>query len=114
MTPGYRALIHASELGRVPVALSNAENLLAELRVEVVEIRMVAYADGVKGFCADGPNTAFMDRLADQGVQFVVCANSLRSRNLVIEDFPDYVSTVPAGIAELVVRQAEGWSYVRP
>ncbi|NLZ30314.1 MAG: hypothetical protein GX885_06180 [Methanomicrobiales archaeon] len=114
MTPGYRALIHASEYDRVPVALSNAENLFNELGEEAVEIRMVAYADGVLGFCADGPNTASMDRLADRGVQFVVCANSLRSRNLVKENFPDYVGTVPAGIAELVIRQAEGWSYVRP
>lgn len=114
MTLQYRILIHASEHGRVPVALSNAKNAFIELGEEAVKVQIVAYADGVEGFRADGPNTTLMDQLVDKGVRFVVCANTLRSRDLAKENFPDYVDTVPAGIVELVIRQAEGWHYVRP
>jgi len=55
-----------------------------------------------------------MDLLVGQGVRFLVCEQALRSRNSPPEIFPDYVSTVPSGIVELVVRQAEGWCYLRP
>lgn len=104
--PGYRVLVHASERDRVPVALNNAKNLIAGLGVGAVEVRVVAYADGVEGLRASGPNTVLMDLLASHGAGFVVCANTLRSRNLTAEDFPDYVETVPSGVVEPVIRPA--------
>lgn len=114
MMPGYRVLVHASERDRVPVALNNAKNLIAGLGAGTVEVEVVAYADGVEGLCTAGPNTALMGLLSSYGVRFVVCANTLRSRNLTADDFPGYVEVVPSGVVELVVRQAEGWSYIRP
>ncbi len=104
--PGYRVLVHASERDRVPVALNNAKNLIAGLGVGAVEVRVVAYADGVEGLRASGPNTVLMGLLASHGAGFVVCANTLRSRNLTAEDFPDYVETVPSGVVEPVIRPA--------
>jgi intracellular sulfur oxidation DsrE/DsrF family protein len=42
-----------------------------------------------------------------------VCVTVLPSRDLVAEDFPGYVKTVPSGVVQLVDRQAEGWYYIR-
>jgi intracellular sulfur oxidation DsrE/DsrF family protein len=114
MTPRYRVVIHASERDRAALALNNAKNLIAGLGAERVEAEVVAYADGVEGLRAGGPNAALMDLLASYGTRFAVCANTLRSRNLTAKDFPGYVETVPSGVVELVVRQAEGWCYIRP
>ncbi|WP_214021399.1 hypothetical protein [Methanoculleus sp.] len=55
-----------------------------------------------------------MDLLAGRGVLSAICETTLRSRSLTAENFPGYVEIVPSGIVELVVRQAEGWHYLRP
>ncbi len=112
MMPTLRVVIHLDEREKAALALRNANNLVTDL--EGVEIEVVTHADGVEGLRAGGPNTDIMDLLVGQGVRFLVCEQALRSRNSPPEIFPDYVSTVPSGIVELVVRQAEGWCYLRP
>lgn len=112
MTPSPRVVIHLDEREKAALALRNTKNLVEGLAGAEVEV--VAHADGVEGLRSDGANVALMDPLAGRGVLFVVCENTLRSRNLSKKDFPGYVGTVPSGIVELVIRQAEGWHYLRP
>jgi intracellular sulfur oxidation DsrE/DsrF family protein len=112
MIPSLRVVIHLDEREKAALALRSAKNLVTDL--EGVEVEVVTHADGVEGLRAGGPNTDLMGLLVGQGVRFLVCEQALRSRNLTPENFPDYVSTVPSGIVELVVRQAEGWCYLRP
>ena len=75
MTPRYRVVIHASERDRAALALNNAKNLIAGLGAERVEAEVVAYADGVEGLRAGGPNAALMDLLASYGTR-LACANT--------------------------------------
>ncbi|WP_292731982.1 DsrE family protein [Methanoculleus sp.] len=112
MMPTLRVVIHLDEREKAALALRNANNLVTDL--EGVEIEVVTHADGVEGLRAGGPNTDIMDLLVGQGVRFVVCENTLRSRSLSEKDFPGYVETVGSGIVELIVKQAEGWYYLRP
>ena len=70
--------------------------------------------NGVEALRTGGPNAGLMGLLAGRAVRFVVGENTLRSRNLAAVEFPGYVGTVPSGVVELVVRQAEGWNYLRP
>lgn len=114
MTPEYRVVIHLDEREKAGLSLNNARNLIAGLGAGAVEVEVVAYADGVEGLRTAGSNTALMGLLSSYGVRFVVCANTLRSRSLTADDFPGYVEIVPSGVVELVVRQAEGWCYIRP
>jgi hypothetical protein len=52
--------------------------------------------------------------LAKRGVKFVVCENTLKSRNIPKSELmQDVVGYVPAGIAEIVLKQEEGWSYIK-
>ncbi|MCM2465459.1 DsrE family protein [Methanoculleus oceani] len=112
MTLSPRVVIHLDERQKATLALRSAKNLITDLAG--VEVEVVVHADGVEGLRAGGPNTDLMGLLAGQGVRFLVCEQALRSRNLTPENFPGYVETVPSGIVELVVRQAEGWCYLRP
>ncbi len=112
MTPTPRIVIHLDEREKAALALRNVKNLIEDLAG--VEVEVVVHADGVEGLRAGGPNTDLMGLLVGQGVRFLVCEQALRSRNLTPENFPGYVETVPSGIVELVVRQAEGWCYLRP
>ncbi|WP_292518653.1 DsrE family protein [Methanoculleus sp.] len=112
MTLTYRVVIHLDEAQKTPLALNNAKNIIAGL--EAVEVKVVAHAGGVEGLRTDGSQATLMDLLARHGVRFVLCENTLRSRGLTAGDFPDYMETVPSGVVELVLRQAEGWYYIRP
>jgi uncharacterized protein len=62
-------------------------------------------------------NTKYQDRLQTlkaKGVNFVVCENTLKNRKISKDAFPEIlVGFVPAGIAEIVEKQEEGWSYIR-
>lgn len=112
MTPSVRVVIHLDEREKAALVLRNTKNLVEDLAG--VEVEVVAHADGAEELRTGSPQAALMAQLADRGVRFVVCENTLRSRNLSEKDFPGYVGTVPSAIVELVVRQAEGWQYLRP
>ncbi len=75
---------------------------------------MVTHAGGVEGLRTGTSHTALLEEFAESGVRFVVCENTLHSRNIPRSDFPGYIGTVPSAIGELIVRQAEGWCYLKP
>jgi hypothetical protein len=52
--------------------------------------------------------------LAKRGIKFLVCENTIRTRNINKSEFmQDVVGYVPAGIAEIVMKQEQGWSYIK-
>lgn len=112
----YRVLFHLDEstTGKFILVLKNIENLLADIGDDS-EIELVALGEGTS-FLYRTPNH-FSDRIAQlaaRGVRFAVCANSLRQQNLTKEFFLDVAEVVPAGVGELVRKQAEGWTYIKP
>ena len=52
--------------------------------------------------------------LADQGVRFVACQNTMRERSLQAGDLLPGVGTVPSGAYEVVRRQQVGYAYFKP
>ncbi|MGI9191046.1 MAG: DsrE family protein [Chitinophagaceae bacterium] len=51
--------------------------------------------------------------LHDEGIDFLICENTLKNRQMSKEQFPAWVNYIPAGIAHMVERQEEGWSYIK-
>ena len=76
---------------------------------------VVVYNQGVDFVMKN--NTKYQARLQalkSKGVNFVVCENTLKNRKISKDAFPEVlVGFVPAGIAEIVEKQEEGWSYIR-
>lgn len=62
-------------------------------------------------------NTAYVERLKalkNKGVRFVVCENTLKNRKISKDVFDaELVEYVPAGIAEIVEKQEQGWNYIK-
>lgn len=62
-------------------------------------------------------NVNYLERirtLKNKGVRFVVCENTLKNRKINKDVFPeDIVEYIPAGIAEIVEKQEQGWSYIK-
>ncbi|NVO67417.1 DsrE family protein [Methanofollis tationis] len=109
----YRAIFHLDEPAKAPLVFANLGNLLDDLGGSVV-VEVVANSEGVKVFLLTGQYTARFREYAEQGVQFAVCANSLRALGFTRDDFPRAVRVVPSGVGEIVRRQAEGYAYIRP
>ncbi|HSE48118.1 MAG TPA: DsrE family protein, partial [Terriglobales bacterium] len=56
-----------------------------------------------------------VEQLRQRGVQFDVCEITLRNRKLTKDQFIEYVTFVPSGVAEVTrLQQREGYAYLRP
>jgi uncharacterized protein len=56
-----------------------------------------------------------VERLKQRGVQFDVCEITLRNRKLPKDQFIEYVTWVPSGVAEVSRLQLrEGYAYLKP
>lgn len=51
--------------------------------------------------------------LRAKGVRFVVCENTLKSQKVTKDQLIQEVEYVPVGIAEIVEKQEQGWSYIK-
>ncbi|EJG08041.1 hypothetical protein Metli_2100 [Methanofollis liminatans DSM 4140] len=110
---GYRTIFHLDELAKVPLVFANVRNLLDDLGGSVV-VEVVANSEGVKAFLLTGQYAGLFREYVEQGVQFAVCANSMRALGFTRDDFPRAIRVVPSGVGEIVRRQAEGYAYIRP
>lgn len=54
--------------------------------------------------------------LKGQGVNFSICANTLKGKNIQMDDLYDVKDSdiVPSGVAELSKLQQEGYTYIKP
>lgn len=56
-----------------------------------------------------------VERLKIRGVQFDVCQITLRNRKLSKDQFIEYATYVPSGVAEVTrLQQREGYAYLKP
>lgn len=85
------------------------------------KIVVVSHANGVdflmKGAKDKNGNKYedLVERLALQGVKFGVCEITLRNRKLSKDQFIQYASFVPSGVAEVTrLQQREGYAYLKP
>ncbi|MDX5436213.1 MAG: DsrE family protein [Pontibacter sp.] len=58
-------------------------------------------------------NAAAIKALQEKGVVFAACENSMRARKVEKGQLLPGVITVPMGIGEVVMKQEEGWSYIK-
>ncbi len=78
------------------------------------EIEVVIHGKGVGLVMTNKTSQAdAIKTLKSKGIKFVVCENTIRLNKLDKADFMAEVGYVPAGIAEIVMKQEAGWSYVK-
>ncbi|MFZ9171718.1 MAG: DsrE family protein [Sediminibacterium sp.] len=54
-----------------------------------------------------------IDQLAKKGVVFNACENTMGKYGITKQMLIPSVFTVPSGVAEIILKQEEGWSYLR-
>ncbi len=98
------------------MALNNMENLLKEVSAEDAAICLVANGVAVKLFRLEraDPYASRIVKLAETGVRFCLCNNSLRNLGIQRDELLAPCEIVPAGIMELIRLQAEDCAYIKP
>jgi len=114
-----KVLFHVNETEKWDTALGNITNLLKDAGEDGVDIAVLANGPSVEVFM-DDVRVQAMKELAGKGAKFLACRNSLRnlcsgaSACMDINSLPSFVEVVPAGITEIIRRQADGYAYVKP
>jgi len=94
--------------------LGNVRNIQTVFGADKIQIEVVAYGKGIMLLLKT--NAAFEERLkkaVESGVVLAICQNSMRTRNVKIEDVFPFATPVDSGVAELIRKQEAGWSYIR-
>ena len=115
-TPANKVVMQVSDgdPGKWNLALNNARNLQADLGAKNVEIEIVAYGPGIGMLKSDSAVGNRVGEALSSGVKVVACENTMRGQKLVKADMLDGIGYVGAGVVEIMQRQQQGWSYLRP
>ncbi|KAF0100380.1 MAG: hypothetical protein FD187_1168 [bacterium] len=116
--PQEKVVYHINDSSVARVALRNAENhLVASPGVKIV---VVTHGKGIDFLLNDAKDDkgAYAPQVAglkEKGVEFRVCRNTLKGRNLDDNAVILEAQVVPAGVAEIGRLQArEGYVYLKP
>jgi len=104
------------------LTLNNVQNVTSyfESIGDTVEIEVVAYGPGLNMYRQD--NSPVADRISVislelPDVTFAACGNTLRKMEAKAGHEVALISeaeVVPSGVVQLIMRQEQGWAYIRP
>lgn len=94
--------------------MNNVENLQKAFGSERAEIKVVAHGGGLGMLMkTNEAQVARLTRISAAGVVLAACENTMQRKHVTRDALFPFVSTVDSGVAEVVRRQEEGWSYVK-
>ena len=111
-------------------ALRNIQNHINAVGKENLDLKVVLHGNGLamlldpdalsktkmKEANGDQNMTARVAGLKEQGVQFQICANTLKGRKVDLDMLYDASEgdVVPSGVAQLAILQSQGYAYIKP
>ncbi|MFU2211010.1 DsrE family protein [Solidesulfovibrio sp. C21] len=111
----YDVVFHVDEdAAHLDAALTNIRNYYAALPQERFTAVLLVNGPAIKLMGADGAHAQALAEAAGLGLTVRVCRNALRHFGLAPEWLCPVCEIVPAGVVELVARQAEGYAYIKP
>lgn len=111
----YKALFQVSDDDpkKWNQTLNNIKNLQQDLGAANVTIEIVIFGPGIGMVKIESEVGNRLQEAIDAKVSVLVCQNTMRSAHLTPEDMQTRIGYVPAGVGEIVRRQAEGYAYIR-
>lgn len=113
----YHALyvLNSSDDKKIRGIVRNINNALEDPRLKgKLQIELVAFGDGVEMFKTNNHYDTLLRVLENKGVLLAQCENTLRERNISKEEILNFVSYVPSGNGEIIIRHHQGWAVVHP
>lgn len=96
------------------LTLNNARNIQQELGRGNTDIEIVAYGPGIGILKLDSQVGKGVAEALGAGVKLVACRNTMMGQKLTEADMLPNIGYVKAGVVELMKKQEEGYSYIRP
>lgn len=94
--------------------LANVRNIQRDIGHKNVAIAVVAIGPGLDMLMADSLAANDVQDALTSGVEFIACENTMHARKIVRPDLLEGIGYAKAGYVEIVRRQQQGWSYLRP
>ncbi len=113
----YKALyvINTSDDKHIRGTLRNIGNALEDPRLKgKLEVELIAFGDGVELFKKTSHYDTILNRLQQKGVLLAQCENTIRERKIDKDELWPFISYVPSGNGEIIIRHYEGWAIVHP
>jgi uncharacterized protein len=113
----YKAIyqLNSSDSAVIVSTLRNIQNALSDPRLKgKLTVELIAHGSGVAVYRKDKPYEQLLLNLKKQGVILAQCMNTLKERGISKEQLHAFVSYVPSGNGELIIRQQQGWVYIHP
>lgn len=94
--------------------LGNVENVGEAFGPQNTEIAIITHGKGLgMVLAASNKHAERMKTLADAGVAFIACENTMKKKKVTKDQLLPFVTTVDSGVAEVVRKQEQGWSYIK-
>ncbi|GGN21364.1 MULTISPECIES: DsrE family protein [Marinomonas] len=109
-------VFHIDELDKWSLLLANVRNLVKAVNHESSNIMVLSNAKAVLVF-GDRASLNYADSIQElvaNGVEFVVCQNSLNGAGIAIDLLPEFVTVEPVGVLTLIEKQTQGFAYIKP
>lgn len=113
----YNALyiLNSNDDKKIKGILRNINNALEDPRLKgKLHVELVAFGDGVSVFMKSGTYEQTLKDLQAKGVVLAQCNNTVKERKIDKNDLFPFISYVPSGNGEIIIRQYEGWATVHP
>ncbi len=113
----YSALyiLNTSDEKKVKATFRNMDNALEDPRLKgKLKMELIIYGDGVAAYMKSGPYEQTLKDLQAKGVILAQCSNTVRERKIDKNDLFPFISYVPSGNGEIILRHYDGWAAVHP
>ena len=121
-----KVVYHVNNIHTATGAFRNAKNHLNALGDKNIEMIVVTHSSGAfalvdgamgKKNKKTGKVYNFTDQiagLANRGVKFTICANTIRGKKINKNLINENAEIIPSGVAEVAFLQQKGYMYVKP
>ncbi|GAC1312865.1 MAG: hypothetical protein NVSMB24_35200 [Mucilaginibacter sp.] len=113
----YNALyiLNSNDDKRIKATLRNLDNALEDPRLKgKLHVELITFGDGVAVYMKSNPYEETLKALQAKGVVLAQCSNTVRERKIDKNDLFPFISYVPSGNGEIILRQYDGWAVVHP
>ncbi|MDN3582995.1 DsrE family protein [Mucilaginibacter flavus] len=108
-------ILNSADEKKIKGTLRNMDNALEDPRLKgKLHIELIVFGDGVAVYMKSGIYEQTLKDLLAKGVVMAQCSNTVRERKIDKNDLFPFISYVPSGNGEIIIRQYEGWAVVHP
>lgn len=111
-----KVIYHVDESPKWKLCLANVKNMLTyyQQNHEEYQIEVLANGEAVEQYLKDTEYCLDFEQLSSQGICFTACHNAMNAHHIELNDLLECIRVVDAGVVELVLRQSEGFAYIKP